>query len=91
MIVMNKKVIELEVKRIMENNGLKFMQLKPSTSVVNDLGSDSLDFAELILRLEIKFNICISCEEDSLTTVDELVNTIDNKVNLKHVEKYKML
>ncbi|MBE9461961.1 acyl carrier protein [Dyadobacter subterraneus] len=49
----------------------------------NDLGLDSLDTAELIMVVEIEFDICITDDEaDEIHTVDQLINCIKNKLSL---------
>lgn len=50
------------------------------TNIVDDLGVDSLDIAELLLTLEDEFNISIP-EEDiaNLKTVGDLVDFMDNQ------------
>lgn len=44
------------VKRICPDSGV---EITPETNFVNDLGLDSLDFVELIIELEKKFDINI--------------------------------
>ena len=50
------------------------------TNIVDDLGVDSLDIAELLLTLEDEFDISIP-EEDiaNLKTVGDLVDFMDNQ------------
>lgn len=59
--------IKLTLKEILGNYGLEQKAITDQASFVNDLGFDSLDFAELILTLEIQFNISLpfhSIEKD---------------------------
>ena len=47
--------------------------ITPDASFVNDLGADSLDLFQLILKIEEEFGVEISAEEaDRVTTVPDL-------------------
>ena len=47
--------------------------ITPDASFVNDLGADSLDLFQLILKIEEEFGVEISAEEaDRVTTVADL-------------------
>ena len=47
--------------------------ITPDASFVNDLGADSLDLFQLILKIEEEFGVEISAEEaDRATTVADL-------------------
>ena len=73
---MNKTEVTKKVKIVLADYGLNEKQLRPEASFTNDLGLDSLDFAELILKTEQTFDISISFEYDDINTVGDLVNTI---------------
>ena len=54
-------------------------KIKLSASLENDLGLDSLDAVELGMALEEEFGITIDEDKlDSLKTVEDIVNFIDN-------------
>jgi acyl carrier protein len=71
------KVINL----IAERMGVEADQITDDTHFVNDLQSDSLDMAELVIDLEEEFNLNISDEEaQKIETVGQAVKYIkDNK------------
>ena len=51
-------------------------------SSFEDIGADSLDMVEIIMSLEEKFNIEISDgDAEKITSVDQVVDLIYNKVN----------
>ncbi len=59
--------------------GMGLRDLKPESSFVDDLGADSLQMAEVIMRLEEKFEIEIPDEAAaSLVTIQDVVNYIDS-------------
>ena len=52
------------------------------TSIIDDLGADSLDVVELIMSLEEEFNIVISEEAAAgITTVREVVEFLEKNVD----------
>lgn len=57
-------------------------QITMDTSIVDDLGADSLDVVELIMSLEEEFNIVISEEAAAgITTVREVVEFLEKNVD----------
>lgn len=57
-------------------------QITLESHIVDDLGADSLDVVELIMRLEEKFEIEIPDEEaEKIQTVADAVNFIDANNN----------
>jgi acyl carrier protein len=53
--------------------GCSAEELEPETHFYNDLGSDSLDFVEIVMEIEKEFNISIPDKElDEVNTVGEL-------------------
>ena len=53
----------------------------PDSSVVDDLGADSLDVVDLIMTLEDEFNIEIPDEEiENIKVVDDLVKYIESNM-----------
>lgn len=70
------KVVEI----IVENLGVDIEEVKPESSLIEDLGADSLDAVELSMALEDEFGITIEDEEFAgLVTVQDVVNYIDKK------------
>jgi acyl carrier protein len=67
------KVIELVAERM----GVEPDQITEQTHFVNDLQSDSLDMAELVIDLEEAFDLTISDEEaQKIETVGEAIEHI---------------
>ena len=63
---------------IVEQLGVEADQVKPEAQFVNDLGADSLDTVELIMRLEEEFDIEIPDEKaEKIKTVGEAVGYIE--------------
>lgn len=84
---MQKSDIENKIKGVLESYGLEAKQLNSNAILVNDLGLDSLDLAELILITEKTFDISISFDNDNINTVGDLVNTIENNLNTNLINK----
>jgi acyl carrier protein len=69
-------------KIIVEELGVNEDQVKPEAKFIDDLGADSLDNVELIMRFEEEFSIEISDEEaEKIATVGDAVSYIS-----KHTE-----
>lgn len=75
--------IEQRVKKIVaEQLGTKEVDVKNTSSFVDDLGADSLDTVELVMALEEEFDCEIPDEEaEKITTVQQAVDYINK--NLK--------
>jgi acyl carrier protein len=57
-------------------------EVKPDTSFIEDLGTDSLDTIELVMALEEKFNLEIPDEDTKkMNTVADVVKYIRSKIN----------
>ena len=76
---------EDKIKTIIADQlGVKFEEVTPEASFVNDLGADSLDTVELIMALEEEFNIEIPDDDaEKIKTVGDIVKYIENKVDSK--------
>ena len=56
--------------------------VNPDSTFVDDLGADSLDIVELIMRFEDEFNIEIPDEKaEKIKTVNDVVKYIDGNVS----------
>lgn len=56
-------------------------KLDESTSVVDDLGADSLEVMELVMKMEEEFGVDMPGEEASkLKTIGDIVKAIDEKL-----------
>ena len=79
---MTQPTIKKEVWNILSNMGIPSKALTPNASFMKDLGLDSLDFAELLMELELAFRVEIPVvEAENLQTVQEAVHYINQKVN----------
>ncbi|OJX91931.1 MAG: acyl carrier protein [Paludibacter sp. 47-17] len=75
---MENKILEI-VNTVLENRGKKAIRkINPSMSLRNDLDMDSLDLAELTVRIEAEFDIDIF-EDGIVNTVGEIYA----KLNIK--------
>ena len=71
--------IEQRVKKIVaEQLGVNEADVKNESSFVNDLGADSLDTVELVMRFEEEFNIEIPDEDaEKITSVRDAIEYIE--------------
>jgi acyl carrier protein len=54
-------------------------QIVPEAHIINDLGADSLDTVEIVMRLEDEFDMQLTDEEtEEIFTVKDIVNYIDS-------------
>jgi len=59
--------------------GVEKTKITPEASFIDDLGADSLDTVELIMKMEEEFGVEIPDEEaEKLKTVGDVVNYLDN-------------
>ncbi len=76
------KLLE-ELKAIMVKNGLceEDANITMETNIRQDLDADSLDFVDLILELEDKYQISIEDEDaQSFTSVKDVVDYIKERI-----------
>mgnify|MGYP003682668709 FL=1 len=71
--------VEERVKNIVvEQLGVKEVEVTNESSFVDDLGADSLDTVELVMALEEEFKTEIPADEaENITTVNEAVKYIN--------------
>lgn len=69
---------------IAEHLDIEESKITEESSLSEDLGADSFDIVELIMAIEEQFEIEVSDEEaQTITTVKEAVNFVDNKITKK--------
>ncbi len=72
------KVKEIVVDQLQQDAD----NVNPDSTFVDDLGADSLDIVELIMRFEDEFNIEIPDEKaEKIKTVNDVVKYIDGNVS----------
>ena len=74
---MSDDIKERVISLVAERMGVEPDQITEDTHFVNDLQSDSLDMAELVIDLEEEFNMSISDEEaQKIETVGQAIQYI---------------
>ena len=64
---------------VVEQLGVEADEVTPNSTFVDDLGADSLDIVELIMRFEDEFGVEIPDEKaEKIKTVDDIVKYIDS-------------
>jgi acyl carrier protein len=72
------KVVEI----IVEELGVEDNEVTMEASFIEDLGADSLDTVELIMKFEEEFDIDIPDEDaEKLTTVGKAIDYLTSKIN----------
>ena len=57
-------------------------KITPESSIIDDLGADSLDVVELVMALEENFGVEIPDEEaEKISTIGDIVTYIENDKN----------
>lgn len=77
--------MEDKIKDILATQfGIESSAINNSMSIVNDLGADSIDVVELIMELEIVFNIELETDESNAAdTVQKIIDLILLKMQQK--------
>lgn len=79
----NTKVAQDVVATIHARMGVPVERITPQADIVNDLGADSLDFIELIMDLEEKFDIEIKeTEFEDIHTVEDVTRFIEKRLDV---------
>lgn len=75
---MTKAEVEVKVKQaIIDKLGVEESKITTEAHFINDLGADSLDTVELIMKFEEEFDIKIPDEDaEKIAKVDDAVNYI---------------
>jgi acyl carrier protein len=73
--------IEMKVKSVIaEKAGKSISDIRDDASFIEDLGLDSLDLVDMIMKLEEEFGISIPDEDlDKIRTVKDAINYIREK------------
>jgi len=79
---MTREEIFEQVKEVIADRlGVDPDEIKWESRLVEDLGADSLDNAELVMNLEEKFGIEIPDEDQAkIQTIEDIVNYIEEKL-----------
>ena len=76
-------VREKVVETIVDLLGVNAGMVTPRANYFKDLGADSLDTTELIMRFEDEYSIEISdLEADNIHTVQDTIDYIEEKLNV---------
>ncbi len=70
-----------EIKEIiLEQLDVKDDEIKEDTRLIEDLGADSLDIAEIISSIENKYNIVIEKEKiEKIKTIKNIIEYVENR------------
>lgn len=72
-------------KVVADHFGVQEETITPSSSLVSDLGADSLDLIELVMAVEEEFEIEITDEEgDNVDNISQLIELISTKLKPKN-------
>lgn len=79
---MTPQEIEAKVKKaIVDKLGVEESKITPEASFINDLGADSLDTVELVMKFEEEFDLKIPDEDaEKITKVGDAINYITEKL-----------
>jgi len=67
------------IRTVLKNRGKKSdLEIKENSHLRNELGLDSLDLAELTVRIEAEFDVDVF-EDGIVNTVEEIVRKIQNQ------------
>ena len=82
---MTRTEIETRVRQaVIEKLGIEESKVTNETSFINDIGADSLDTVELVMKFEEEFDIKIPDEDsEKIMKVGDAINYIADKVGSK--------
>lgn len=75
---MLEKILEIINHILLKNSKPLIKELNLKSNLRNDIGLDSLDLAELTVRIENEYGIDIF-ENGIIETVEEIINKLDKK------------
>lgn len=74
------EVKERVINLLSEKLGYDKLEIKETQEFVNDLGTDSLDMAEIVMGIEDEFGLVIGDDEiTQVKTVGDLIKKIEKK------------
>lgn len=78
-------MVETTIKNMLAKQfGVEVKDIKPNTHIINDMNADSVDVVELMIDLEIEFNIKLPQEDyESKYTTQELLDLVNAKLQAK--------
>ena len=72
-------VLEKVKKILAEQFDVEEEKIGPDTSIINDLGADSLDVVDLLMSIEDEFEVEVPDDEiENIKTVEDLGKYIEN-------------
>ena len=72
-------VLEKVKKILSEQFDVEEEKITAGTSIINDLGADSLDVVDLLMSIEDEFEVEVPDDEiENIKTVEDLVKYIEN-------------
>jgi len=75
---MAENITEKVTEIIVEQLGVSADQVKPESNLIEDLGADSLDAAELVMAVEEEFGIEVPDEEaEKLRSVGDIISHVE--------------
>jgi len=81
---MTQKNIHQKILAILLNMGIAEKAVTEKASFIRDLGLDSLDFAELVMELEMAFGLEIPIlEAENIQNIYQAVSYIGDRVNIE--------
>ncbi len=81
---MNRSEIEQQVNLILKDQLGSDIEIEDDSHLSNDLGADSLDSVEVVMRLEVKLNIAISDDDtQNIDTAKDLYDVVESKLQKK--------
>ena len=78
---MTREQIEKQVVEIVcDQLGVRKNSVAPDKYLQDDLGADMLDLVEIMMSIEDKFNIEITCEDaETLITIGKVIDYLESK------------
>lgn len=80
---MKDEILQSVKEILMNDNQVYEEDFKPEANLQNDLGLDSLDVVELVMKLEEKYHIHIPDSAEDIDTVQDAVNLVEKIINEK--------
>ena len=72
---MTKTEIRREIESVLIQMGIPFKSITQKSSYSKDLGLDSLDFTELFMELELRFDLDMNCTD--IENIETIKDTVD--------------